>query len=104
LALTLVLSATHVYFRDAVYLVQASLLVWFYATPIFYPISRLHGVAHTVITINPFTGVVEVFHAAILGATVSATAPLITVAWSIGLLAIASVLHRRLDRSFADLL
>ncbi len=45
LALCLVLAAAHVYFRDVRYLVQASLLVLFYLTPIMYPQTVVGGLA-----------------------------------------------------------
>jgi ABC-type polysaccharide/polyol phosphate export permease len=103
-ALTLVISAVHVYFRDATYAVQAALLAWFYVTPVFYPISRLHGVAQRAVEANPVTGCVELFQSAVLGGQVSGTALAYTGAWTIVLLVVAVVLHSRNDRTFADLL
>jgi lipopolysaccharide transport system permease protein len=103
-ATTLVLSALHVYFRDVRYAVQAVLLVWFYVTPVFYPITRLHGTAQRAVEANPVTGCVELFQTAVLGGRVSGAAVAYTAAWTIVLLVVAVVLHSRNDRTFADLL
>ena len=100
----LVLSPLHVYFRDVRYLVQAALLVWFYLTPVIYPLSAI-GMARPWIEANPVTGVVELFRAATVGAEAGLTTPLLwTGAWTVALLASAVLLHRRFDRVFVDLL
>ena len=103
-ALTLVLSATHVYFRDIKYAVQAALLIWFYVTPVFYPLSKLKGWVRTVIEVNPVTGAVELFHAGGLGSAPDLRSCTWTVIWTVALFGIGCILHCRNDRSFADLL
>jgi lipopolysaccharide transport system permease protein len=103
-AATLVLSALHVYFRDVKYAVQAGLLVWFYVTPVFYPVTLLHGFARHAVEANPVTGCVELFQAAVLGGRVSGLSVANTVAWTAILLVAAVFLHCRQDRTFADLL
>lgn len=64
--LALLLSVVNVYFRDARYLVGIGLQLWFYATPILYPIglvrdSSLPGWAVRLYTANPMVGFVESF-------------------------------------------
>jgi ABC-type polysaccharide/polyol phosphate export permease len=103
-AMTLVLSAAHVYFRDIKYAVQAALLVWFYVTPVFYPLSMLHGWMRTLVEVNPLTGPIQLFQAGGVGLSPSPTAVAWSAIWAVGLLALAAVLHCRHDRSFADLL
>ncbi len=70
LGLGLMLGAGNVYLRDLQYLVNLATLVWFYVTPVIYPLSLIeskfsHGligqVAHLVIYANPMTWVVEGF-------------------------------------------
>ncbi|MGN6473720.1 MAG: ABC transporter permease [Mycobacteriales bacterium] len=104
-SLGLVLSALHVYFRDVLYIVQASLLVLFYLTPVFYPMTRLHnGVVRDIVVANPLTGIAQLFHWAVLP-TPNVAAPLYsTLIWTACLCALALFLHSRLDRSFADML
>lgn len=101
----LVLSALYVYFRDLQYVVQAALLAWFYASPILYPLRLAPEELRIVLYINPITGVIEFFRAAIVGADPGwLTAVLSTVLWTIALLIAAVFLHRRFNRVFTDLL
>jgi len=103
-ALSLVLAALHVYFRDVRYLIQAALMVWLYVTPILYP-ARLLGRISIIVNANPLTGIVALFHEA----TVGGVGPLIpAVAVSVGstivLAVLAAEIQRRHDRLFVDLL
>ncbi len=103
-AFTLVLSALYVYFRDTRFIVSASLIAWFYATPIFYPIGRT-GALEPLVQANPLTGVAMLFHEATVGAGDSLGVPLAwTAGWTVGLAALGLWLHRRYDRVFIDLL
>lgn len=104
-ALTLTLSAAQVYLRDVKYAVQTGLLVWFYVTPVFYPLQVLHGVFKTLVLINPVTGVVQLFHLAALGSAAdTGLAVASTAAWIVALVVIGMWLHCRYDRFLADLL
>lgn len=97
-------AALHVVFRDIRFIVQAGMLVLFYATPILYPISLLEGLATAVSIANPFVGAVGLFQAAITGAAVDGTATIATLAWTLLLMTWATWLHQRRDRLFVDLL
>jgi ABC-type polysaccharide/polyol phosphate export permease len=103
-SLALVLAGLHVYFRDIKYLSQAAILCWFYITPIFFPLGRLHGWALHLVEINPITGPVLLMHAATVGGPIVATSLISTAAFTVGLAVIGFVMHCRLDRFFADLL
>ncbi len=107
-ALCLVLAAAHVYFRDVRYLVQASLLVLFYLTPILYPQTVVGGLGRW-LNLNPLTGIANLFHLAAIGSPDSWSVGLGTsIAVSVGatalLVAVAIEVHRRHDRLFVDLL
>ena len=104
-AFSLVTSALHVYFRDMKYIVQASLLPWFWASAIFFPLKSLHGSLRTVIEINPVTGVILLFRAAVVGGDPGWTSTIPwMVGWAVGLFLLAGYLFRRFDRVFVDLL
>jgi ABC-type polysaccharide/polyol phosphate export permease len=101
-ALAMVLAALHVYFRDVRFLVQAALLVWFYVTPIIYPASYLGGL-RTAVDLNPMTGIVTLFHAAVVGADGDWLRPVVvTIAATVVLVAVAAAVYRRHDRLFVD--
>jgi lipopolysaccharide transport system permease protein len=104
LAFAEVFSALHVYFRDMRFVVQAMLLVWFYVTPIIYPLTRVGSLAKY-LRVNPVTGVVEMFRAATVGADPNWVTTLWwTLGWTVVLFIVAVALHRRFNRVFADLL
>jgi lipopolysaccharide transport system permease protein len=103
-ALSLVLSALHVYFRDVRFLVAAALIVWFYVTPIAYPPQLLGGL-RPFVDLNPMTGVVLLFRAAVVGAGTDWRRPLAVTAGTTLLLLVAGFEgQRRHDRLFVDLL
>ncbi len=103
-ATCLTAAALHVAFRDVRFIVQAGLLVLFYATPVLYPLELLDGLATVVSIANPFVGVVGLFQAGLTGAPMSTTALVASLVWTALLLAVSVRLHHRRDRLFVDLL
>lgn len=107
IAISLVASAAQVYFRDVRFLINALLMMWLYATPIMYPQEDV-GRLNRIIDLNPLTGVITLFHLAILGQTGSTTSWHWTVGYSVVvtvvLLVIGVEAQRRRDRVFVDLL
>jgi ABC-type polysaccharide/polyol phosphate export permease len=102
LGLGLVTSALYVYFRDVRYLVQASLLVWLYVTPIVYT-KELLGPYAAWIDANPMTGIVTVFHIAVVGEQHDwVRSVVISVATTVVLLVVGLEAHRRHERLFVD--
>jgi len=102
IALSLVLGALHVYFRDVRYLVQAILLVWFYATPLLYPASLLKELQPW-LDFNPMTGIIALFRDAIVGSDASgARSIIVSLVATFALLAASVEVYRRHDRLFAD--
>jgi ABC-type polysaccharide/polyol phosphate export permease len=103
-ALGLVLSALNVYFRDVRHLVTATLLMWFYATPIIYPLQAI-GNRGRWLDFNPATGVLALFQVAAVGpVTGTGRAIAVAVIVTIALFAAGVSLQRRFDRLFVDLL
>jgi lipopolysaccharide transport system permease protein len=103
-ALGLVLSALDVYFRDVKFLVTATLVVWIYITPVVYPASAL-GRFGRWLDFNPMTGVIDLFHLAVLGPVEPwHRAVTVTGVVTVALFVVGIELHRRYDRLFVDLL
>jgi ABC-type polysaccharide/polyol phosphate export permease len=103
-SLSLVLAALHVYFRDVRFLVQAALLVWLYVTPILYP-EHLLGHLAPLVKANPLTGIVGLFHYAVLGHSGASGVELAVSLGATGtLLLLGAEVQRRYDRLFVDLL
>lgn len=104
-ALSMVLSALHVYFRDIRYLVSAIIQPLFYITPVLYPLSFAPRELRWLIELNPATGPVMLFRAATFGEQGNWLLPVwISVGWLVVLAAAGLALHLRYDRVFVDLL
>jgi lipopolysaccharide transport system permease protein len=102
-----VLSGLQVYFRDVRYLLTASMIAWFYVTPVFYSLTVVERATQfrAWIEANPMTGVVELFRAATVGADDGWEVALVwTLGWTAVLLVAGLLIHRRYDRVFVDLL
>lgn len=104
-ALSMLLSALHVYFRDTRFFLQAILSVWLFVTPVLYPIDLAPASLQPIIRVNPMSGVAEMFRAAVTGEERGwASSVYATLAWTAGALAVALLMHRRYNRVFSDLL
>jgi ABC-type polysaccharide/polyol phosphate export permease len=104
IALTMVLSALHVYFRDVRFIVTAALMVWLYATPIMYPKGKVGGLGPW-LDFNPMTGIMSLFHLAVIGHDGSWIRALVVSLVTTGALLIVAIeAQRRHDRLFVDLL
>jgi ABC-2 type transport system permease protein len=66
--LSLLTSALNVRFRDVTFIVQAVLIVWFYATPIVYSINVIPDSLIWIWRLNPLTSIVQIFQNAIISA------------------------------------
>jgi lipopolysaccharide transport system permease protein len=75
------LSALNVFFQDVRYLFEALLLVWFYATPVMYPVAGRGPEVAVLVGLNPLHWILVVLRAALWsGGAVSAFALVIGVA------------------------
>lgn len=102
-SLGLVLSAMHVYFRDVKYLVQAAILAWFWLTPIAYP-KKFAGSLERWIDLNPVTGLVTLFRMGTIGSADWRQPVVGAVLATIVLGTVATIVYRRRERLFVDLL
>jgi ABC-2 type transport system permease protein len=58
-ALAMILSSLYPRFRDLAIIWTVAATALFYATPVIYPLQRLHGALETVIALNPLTPIFE---------------------------------------------
>lgn len=102
-AMAEILAIGHVYFRDLRYIVTASLLILFYATPVFYPLELVPDGLQPIVEANPFTGAVQFLRWTFLPSLEGVWRPLaITCGWLVVLVVIAFLLYRRHERIAAD--
>lgn len=96
-------AVAHVYFRDVRYLVQAVLMVAFYATPVIYPLDKPHGWLRAVITANPMSGPVQLTRFAVFGHAPSLAVALAWMVAEIAALVVVTLLvYRRYERVACD--
>jgi ABC-type polysaccharide/polyol phosphate export permease len=106
-AMSLLAALSCVRFSDTFFLVQALLLPWFYASPIFYPRAAA-GEFMPWLALNPMTGVLELYRKCLMpdwpgwldGGVLGAV--LISVGWALLLCGLAALLLRRMEATLAD--
>jgi lipopolysaccharide transport system permease protein len=103
IALAASIAILHVYVRDVSYGVTAGLQIWYYLTPIIYPMKLAHSI-NTLVVLNPMTGIVQLAHWCIFGRALGALRiPLIsTVSWIVVLTIVTLFVYRRYERVACD--
>jgi len=119
LALAILLSALQVYYRDIASLTEIGLMVWFYMTPVIYPLYMAAGELRKfkirglfwIYLANPMAGLTAAYRQILFGsamdpAEISPRLFYFSIVWalifSIILWLIAAPVYRRLSRAFAD--
>ena len=98
------LSALNVQYRDIRYAVPFLIQLWFFATPVAYPLSLVPPAWRPITGLNPMTSVTEGFRWALLqGTPPPGTAVLVSVMVAAGLLITGLAYFRRMESRFADL-
>jgi lipopolysaccharide transport system permease protein len=96
-------SAGAVFFRDVPNVVGVFLTVLFYATPVFYAVSKIPSKYSPLLHANPMTALVEAYRALLLGGSFpSVLASLYVVGLAIALAGVGLWAFRSLEGRFAD--
>jgi ABC-2 type transport system permease protein len=106
LGISLLLSIANVYFRDTQHFVGIGTQVWFYATPIIYPLSiiaNVHPRLIRYIRLNPLERFAEIFRGTLYDARMPTVASMgYVVACSLVTLAIGYTVFMRYERRLAE--
>ena len=103
LGLCLISSALHTIFRDVKYIVELILLVWFYATPIFYPLSFVPENIRSFFLLNPLTVFINLYRQILLyGKMPEFGSVVLAFALSLGFYMFGLFVFNRKKRHFAD--
>jgi lipopolysaccharide transport system permease protein len=99
------MSALNVKFRDIRYALPFLVQVWMFVSPIIYPASFVPQNLRWLLTLNPLTGIIEGYRAALLGRT-AFDWPALGIATLITLIILVSSAYefRRMEKSFADII
>jgi lipopolysaccharide transport system permease protein len=105
LGVTFATSAINVFYRDVNPVVQISLQLWLYLTPVAYPLSAVPDRYQPLFLLNPLTGIVEGLRSVIVfGREPEWMVVGVSAALSFGIFAVALVLFKRTDKYFADVI
>jgi lipopolysaccharide transport system permease protein len=103
LALTALLAAINVKYRDTGTALPVLLQVWMFASPVVYPRSYVPSRWEWAYQINPLTGIIEGFRSAFLGLPLNRQALVFSMAITLVLLVISMFVFRNLEDEFADI-
>lgn len=67
IGIVLLTSSLDIYYRDVTFIISAAVLIWFYLTPIFYPITIVPERFLFVYKLNPMVGIISLYRTLLLG-------------------------------------
>lgn len=104
LGLGLICAALNVFFRDVRSLLVLGLQLWFYASPILYPVSLVPAYLRPIYDLNPMVGVLEVFRTVLLQGTLPDPMLLLPAALGAAFIFVAGYwFFKRMEFRFADI-
>lgn len=95
-------SALNVKYRDIRYALPFAIQILMFLTPVIYPVTFLPERWRWLIRLNPLSGIIEGFRAAIFGKPFYWNGLAVSVAITFGLLTFAAYVFRRMEKEFAD--
>ena len=97
-------SALNVKYRDVRYALPFAIQILMFATPVIYPVSFLPRRWQWVLRLNPLSGIIEGFRAAVFGHPFNRNGIAISTAIIFALLAGATYVFQRMEGEFADVI
>jgi lipopolysaccharide transport system permease protein len=92
-------------YRDVAFAFPYAIQLWFYATPVLYPLSRLPEPYKSLLALNPLTAVIEGFRWSLLGvASPNWTIVAVSAAISLALATAGLYYFRRTERTIVDMM
>jgi ABC-type polysaccharide/polyol phosphate export permease len=104
LGIGLVTSSVNVFYRDVQPLLVLGLQLWFYASPIIYPITLVPEKYRIIYYLNPMAGILESYRAVLLYHTIPGYPLLIAGIMSVLIFGFGYWLFKRLEFQFADII
>ncbi len=98
------LSAISVKYRDVKFALPFLVQVWMYASPVAYPSSVVPTRFRLLYSLNPLTGIIEGYRAALFGQSISVMSLGIALFFTLILLAYSSHRFRKMEKTFADII
>ena len=104
IAMSLLLAALNVRFRDVKFVIPFLLQVWLFISPVFYPSDWIPENWRYVFALNPVSGFLNGFRHVLFGAQLDVTGLIISVVVTLILFFVSIFVFRRMEDDFADLL
>ncbi len=104
LAVSLLLAALNVRFRDIKFVIPFGLQVWMFGSPVFYPSSWLPEYLRPVFALNPVAGALDGLRFALFESAINWNLFAISTASAFVLILLSLFVFRKLEDDFADLL
>lgn len=101
--ISLLLSAFNLFYRDVQYILTLALTLWFYITPIAYPIEVIPDKFRLIFSLNPMAVIVNAYREVVIGQG-NPNINSLTLALAISILIFISgfIVFKKLEKSFAD--
>lgn len=97
------MSGLNVKYRDVRYTLPFLIQLWLFASPVIYP-SSIFGRWRWLLNLNPLTGTIENYRAALLGLPFDWPALVLSTALTLAALVYSAYAFRRMERRFADVI
>lgn len=97
------MSALNVRYRDVRYALPFLMQIWLFASPVIYPSSLMPERWKWVLLLNPMTGIIEGFRAALFAKNFDWTAILVSTVLALAIVMISAFIFRRVEETFADI-
>lgn len=105
LGVGMILSALNVRYRDVKYAIPFGIQIWLFLTPIIYPASIVPERFRVLAALNPLTGLIEAFRAALLpGRAIDWSSVGASVAMISCVVVVGAFYFRKSEREFADVI
>jgi lipopolysaccharide transport system permease protein len=101
-AVGVLLAALNVRYRDVRYALPFLINIWMFVSPIIYPSSLVPEEWRWVLSLNPVTGIVEAFRAALFQRPVAWGPLAYSAGFTLVMLGVASVVFQQMERYFAE--
>jgi lipopolysaccharide transport system permease protein len=101
LGVGMLMSAINVKYRDVRYALPFMIQVWMFASPVIYAVPERW---RWLLALNPMTGIIEGFRAALFGQPLDALTLALSVAITLVLLVCSAFVFTRMEKSFADVI
>ncbi|MFN2177427.1 MAG: ABC transporter permease, partial [Anaerolineales bacterium] len=101
--LGLALSAANVFFRDVGSVLGLVMSLWFYASPIIYPITTIPEQYRSLYFLNPMAGILEAYRDILINGQIPGAYMIPAIVISLVLLAFGYWFFKRVEFLFADI-